>query len=68
MMNGINYHYIDDDGLPYSFLDKFRTYQKNTLLIDNIIICAGQEAYQPLLIPLEQRGKMLHAVGVRKLQ
>ena len=40
--------------------------KQQLLMADNIILCTGQRAYHPLLIPLETKNKIVHLIGGAK--
>lgn len=59
MLGGTSYTQIDDAGLHYLKDDKH-----HTCLVDNVIICAGQESYNILAIELKNNGyDNIHIVG-----
>ncbi len=58
MINGVQYEKIDDEGLHIKVHDK-----PNVLRVDNIIVCAGQISFKPLLIPLQEAGFSVHVIG-----
>lgn len=58
MLNDTVYQYIDDQGLHIIHRGK-----PQTLAVDNIVICAGQEPRKDLLEPLQQRGIPVHLIG-----
>ncbi|MCK0131506.1 NADPH-dependent 2,4-dienoyl-CoA reductase [Flavobacteriaceae bacterium F08102] len=57
-INGVSYTKIDDQGLHYS-----KGNESKILALDNIVICAGQISYNPLLEPLEKHGLKVHVIG-----
>lgn len=58
MLAGCEYLNIDDDGLHITHEDT-----PQTLAVDTIVVCAGQESVRELLAPLEQRGVNVHVIG-----
>lgn len=58
MMSGVSYHKIDNAGLHISHNDK-----DQLLMVDNIIICAGQLSLATLKKPLEEKDKIVHLIG-----
>lgn len=58
MISGVNYDFIDDEGLHLLIDDK-----PQTLAVDTIVICAGQMELKGLFEPLKQAGKSVHLVG-----
>lgn len=58
LLNDLNYHSIDDEGLHILYQGKLQT-----LAVDNVIICAGQEPCQTLLQPLQAMDKRVHLIG-----
>ncbi len=58
MLNGVSYQKIDDQGLHVLVQNEMRI-----LLVDNIIICAGQEPRQELLVPLQALKIKTHLIG-----
>lgn len=58
MQGGVTYQKIDDAGL-HILLDA----ERQTLAVDNVIICAGQEPRRELLEPLNAGGKTVHLIG-----
>lgn len=58
MIANVEYHKIDDQGLH------FRANNENMVLpVDNIVICAGQESYNPLVSPLQKAQVSVHVIG-----
>ena len=55
MINGCSYQRIDDQGLHLEIND-----QQQTLAVDNIIVCAGQDPLTELVEGLE---KPFHLIG-----
>ena len=62
---GVNYERIDDDGLHISFGPRHR--DARLLAVDNVVICAGQEAVRDLVDALEPRGITPHVIGGAEL-
>lgn len=58
MSAGVNYERIDDQGLHIT-IDG----QPQTLPVDNVVICAGQEPQRELLVPLQAVGCSVHVIG-----
>jgi len=58
MLNGVSYDRIDDEGLRITVNDK-----PQTLDVDNVIICAGQEPLRQLEGELAQLGVPIHVIG-----
>ena len=58
MQNGVSYERIDDAGLHL-----IMNGEPVCLLVDNIIICAGQEPQRALYQPLQEAGKTVHLIG-----
>jgi len=58
MTAGVNYERIDDHGLHIT-IDG----QAQTLPVDNVVICAGQEPQRELLQPLLEAGCKVHVIG-----
>lgn len=58
MIGQVEYEKIDDEGLHIT-INK----QAKILPVDHIVICAGQESYNPLLMPLENAGIKTHIIG-----
>ena len=58
MINGVTYDKIDDDGLHIT-----RGGTQETLDVDTVIICAGQEPLRDLESPLTDAGVNVHIVG-----
>ncbi len=57
-INGVVYESIDDRGLTISVKD-----EKQTLAVDTIILCAGQEPRRDLLNDLKAAGESVHLIG-----
>ncbi len=60
--SGVEYHRIDDQGLHLTVNG-----QVQTLAVDNIVICAGQESLRDLQAPLEAAGLRVHCIGGARL-
>lgn len=60
-ISGVNYERIDDDGLTISFGEKRS--RRQTLAVDNVVICAGQESVRDLESGLRARGISPHIIG-----
>lgn len=58
MLSGVQYEFIDDEGLHVIIEDK-----PQLLAVDTIVICAGQTEYKELYEPLKKAGKSVHLVG-----
>ncbi|MEO8000459.1 MAG: FAD-dependent oxidoreductase, partial [Arenimonas sp.] len=58
MLSGITYLGIDDTGFRIQINGV-----EQTLPVDNIVICAGQEPLRTLVEPLKALGKSLHLIG-----
>jgi len=58
MWGDVQYQRIDDDGLHI-----LRNGQPQTLAIDNVVICAGQESRRELAAPLSALGIAVHIIG-----
>ena len=58
MLAGVTYERIDDEGLHISVGG-----EPQTLPVDNVIICAGQDSRRELAQPLRELGKTLHLIG-----
>lgn len=58
MIAGVDYVKIDADGLHINVNDK-----PQILVVDNIILCAGQEPLRELQAGLESRGIKTHLIG-----
>lgn len=58
MLSGVQYEFIDDAGLHVLIEGK-----PQTLEVDTIVICAGQEELKNLYEPLKEQGKSVHLVG-----
>lgn len=62
MVAGVSYDKIDDRGLHISVEEK-----PETLEVDTIIVCAGQECLRDLQGELEEAGMNVHLIGGAKL-
>lgn len=58
MLAGVSYERIDDEGLHIKVSG-----EPQTLAVDNVIICAGQDPRRELAEPLRELGKTLHLIG-----
>ena len=58
MLGGASYQHIDDEGLHIS-IDG----QPQTLKVDSIVLCTGQESQRELLEPLRAAGLSVHVIG-----
>ncbi|WBM71192.1 NADPH-dependent 2,4-dienoyl-CoA reductase [Buttiauxella sp. WJP83] len=58
MLAGVTYERIDDEGLHITVGG-----EPQTLNVDNVIICAGQDSRRELVEPLQERGKTVHLIG-----
>ena len=58
MIPGVSYQKIDDAGLHVEING-----EAQTLAVDNVIICAGQEPNRLLAEPLQAAGKTVHLIG-----
>ncbi|HEY3589698.1 MAG TPA: FAD-dependent oxidoreductase, partial [Buttiauxella sp.] len=58
MLAGVTYERIDDEGLHITVGG-----EPQTLAVDNVIICAGQDSRRELAEPLHELGKTLHLIG-----
>ena len=58
MLNGCSYINFDEKGLLIS-----RKGKEELLVVDQVIICAGQEPFKELQEPLEQAGIKVHLIG-----
>ncbi len=57
-INEVQYTKIDDEGLHYT-----QNEEQKVLLVDNVIICAGQTPFKELFEPLEAKGLNVHLIG-----
>src|SRR5690606_18450916 len=58
MLNGVDYQRIDDEGLHITVGG-----QAQTLPVDTVIVCAGQEPQRELHGALEAAGQKVHLIG-----
>ncbi|TIC86186.1 NADPH-dependent 2,4-dienoyl-CoA reductase [Crenobacter intestini] len=58
MVSGVQYERIDDAGLTVTIKG-----ETQTLPVDNVIICAGQDPLRELQAPLQAAGKTVHLIG-----
>ena len=58
MLNGVTYKQIDDRGLTIS-----RKGERQTLAVDTVVICAGQESLDLLYRDIEDSGMPVHLIG-----
>ena len=58
MLAGVTYERIDDEGLHITVGG-----EPQTLKVDNVIICAGQDSRRELTQPLQELGKTIHLIG-----
>lgn len=58
MIPGVSYQKIDDDGLHVLIGG-----EPQLLVVDNVILCAGQEPRRELAEPLQAAGKTVHLIG-----
>lgn len=58
MIAGVSYQGIDDEGLQIVVAG-----EPQLLVVDNVIICAGQDSRRELAEPLRELGKALHLIG-----
>ena len=57
-INNVQYTKIDDEGVHY-----VQDGSEKVLAVDNVIICAGQLPFSPLLAALKENGISVHLVG-----
>lgn len=57
-INNVQYTKIDDEGLHY-----VQDEEQKILVVDTVIICAGQVPFATLVAPLEAKGIKVHVVG-----
>jgi 2,4-dienoyl-CoA reductase (NADPH2) len=60
MQGGIHYERIDDGGL---WIRDGRDAGSKCLVVDSIILCAGQVSERSLAEPLKAAGKRVHLIG-----
>ncbi|UNK49199.1 NADPH-dependent 2,4-dienoyl-CoA reductase [Lysobacter sp. S4-A87] len=58
MLGGVEYLGVDDDGLHIRVDGS-----DQTLPVDHVVICAGQEPFKPLAAQLGGTGKVTHVIG-----
>lgn len=58
MLGGVEYLGMDDEGFHVRVDDSTQT-----LPVDHVVVCAGQEPYRPLSTELAQRGITAHVIG-----
>lgn len=58
MIGGVRYDRIDDAGLHITVAD-----QPQTLAVDSVVLCTGQEPRRALLAPLQAAGLRVHTIG-----
>jgi 2,4-dienoyl-CoA reductase (NADPH2) len=58
MLGGVRYDRIDDAGLHITIAD-----QPQTLAVDTVVLCTGQEPRRDLLAPLEAAGLKVQLIG-----
>jgi 2,4-dienoyl-CoA reductase (NADPH2) len=58
MLAGVTYQEINDEGLVISIDD-----EQQTLAVDHIIICAGQESERGIYQELQAQGVTAHLIG-----
>lgn len=58
MSSAVTYRRIDDDGFHVT-IDGV----EQTLPVDNVVICAGQEPLRELAVQLEAAGCKVHVIG-----
>ena len=58
MIGGVRYDRIDDAGLHITVAD-----QPQTLAVDSVVLCTGQEPRRDLLAPLQAAGLRVHTIG-----
>ncbi|WP_085298521.1 NADPH-dependent 2,4-dienoyl-CoA reductase [Cognaticolwellia mytili] len=58
MLAGVSYDEVNDEGLVITIDDK-----QQTLPVDHVIICAGQESERTLYQQLEDKGTQAHLIG-----
>ncbi|HEX3782883.1 MAG TPA: NADPH-dependent 2,4-dienoyl-CoA reductase [Pseudonocardiaceae bacterium] len=61
LLGGANYERIDDAGLHVRFAPKYNRPQ--TLAVDTIVVCAGQEPRRDLLDALNTAGRAVRLIG-----
>ena len=58
MLAGVEYRKIDDRGLHIAVEGV-----PKTLVVDHIIVCAGQESLRELEVPLREKGLVVRRIG-----
>lgn len=58
LLAGVEYLHIDDTGLHIRIETEIQT-----LAVDSIVICAGQEECRDLYLPLKEKGLSVHLIG-----
>jgi 2,4-dienoyl-CoA reductase (NADPH2) len=58
MLGGVRYDRIDDAGLHITIAD-----QPQTLAVDTVVLCTGQEPRRDLLAPLQAAGLKAQLIG-----
>ncbi len=58
MMPGVSYTRIDDEGLHIEVAG-----EPAVLVVDNVVVCAGQTPLRDLQTPLEKAGMVVHLIG-----
>lgn len=58
MLTGVSYERIDDDGLHITIDGK-----PQVLVVDHIVVCAGQVSQRSLEQPLREAGMKVHVIG-----
>ncbi len=61
MLNGVTYEHIDDRGLTI-----VRKSERQTLAVDTVVLCAGQESLNKLYLDIENSGIPVHLIGGAK--
>ena len=61
-LGGVTYLRVDDDGLWIAVDGAERC-----LAVDNVVVCAGQEAADELVAPLRDAGRSVHVIGGARL-
>jgi 2,4-dienoyl-CoA reductase (NADPH2) len=57
-LGDVGYRHIDDDGLHITLAG-----EPKTLVVDSIVVCAGQESLRDLAGPLVAAGRSVHLIG-----
>jgi len=60
MRGGIHYEHIDDAGL---WIRDGKDAGSRCLVVDSVILCAGQDSVRELAAPLQAAGKKVHLIG-----